>query len=508
MTAMLRSPLLRRGTIRLAVLSLVAAAAAATLRAEDQDAAVKSTRESWQVIYLGDDRIGYAHSTTAPAERDGRKVIRSVSETSLTLKRFGQTLQMTIRSEFEETAGGDLLSFTHVTENPPASSTRMKGRVEGKELHLETKTAGVSRQQTLPWTGDVKAPDYQERTLRDPPLKPGDVRRFKLFVPDLKQATDVRVAADDYQTVKLHDGKSQRLLKVRITQSVLPTLTTRAWLDEQGRTLRSESDLFGLSMITYEVPETVALEEIAGGELDLAINTLVRVRPIRTGHDSRRVVYRLTTPDADPAEFLLSGDTQQMKKLGEHQAELTVTALPIPEKARLRPTAAEYLASSEFLQSQDRRVVDHARRAAAGERDPGAVARRMERYVHEKVDKKNFSTAMATAAEVAERLEGDCTEHAVLLAAMLRAEKIPSRVAVGLVYLPRRNAFAGHMWTEVRLDERWVPLDAMLGKGGIGAAHIKLAESGLSDDGPSPLGTFLPLLKVLGNIQIEIIEAE
>ena len=41
----------------------------------------------------------------------------------------------------------------------------------------------------------------------------------------------------------------------------------------------------------------------------------------------------------------------------------------------------------------------------------------------------------ATAAEVARSREGDCTEHAVLLAALARARGIPARVAMGLVYV-------------------------------------------------------------------------
>jgi transglutaminase-like putative cysteine protease len=124
----------------------------------------------------------------------------------------------------------------------------------------------------------------------------------------------------------------------------------------------------------------------------------------------------------------------------------------------------------------------------------------MEQYVYKELKKKNFSTALASAAEVAKSLEGDCTEHACLLAAMLRVEKIPSRVAVGLVYAERFGAFGGHMWTEAWLDGKWVPLDATLGKGGIGAGHIKLADSSFADEGPSPVTSFVPLMNMLSNV--------
>ena len=75
---------------------------------------------------------------------------------------------------------------------------------------------------------------------------------------------------------------------------------------------------------------------------------------------------------------------------------------------------------------------------------------------------------------MAESREGDCTEHAVLLAALARACGIPARVAIGLVYVDQAGGFGYHMWTEMYLSGHWIPLDATLGQGGIGAAHLKL----------------------------------
>ena len=138
--------------------------------------------------------------------------------------------------------------------------------------------------------------------------------------------------------------------------------------------------------------------------------------------------------------------------------------------------------------------------------EPAKIAIAMEKYVNQKLQNKDFSTALASAGEVARSLQGDCTEHAVLLAAMLRARHIPSRIAVGLVYIEPLAAFGTHMWTEVLLGDRWVPLDATLGLGGIGADRIKLADSSFADNGPSPMTTFLPLLHVLGRIELTVVE--
>ena len=81
---------------------------------------------------------------------------------------------------------------------------------------------------------------------------------------------------------------------------------------------------------------------------------------------------------------------------------------------------------------------------------------------------------------------GDCTEHAVLLAALLKARMIPSRVCHGLVYVELGGSaingqaevdaegnvidsaasgdgqFGWHMWSQALINGHWHDLDATL----------------------------------------------
>ena len=476
------------------------------------DEAQKGFEESWQVIQIGKDRIGYTHSATTRAEKDGRKIIRTESETHMVIKRFGQALNMQTTMRTDETETGEMLSFVFEMKNPPASGTRTVGTVDGTNLRLETSrgsAAAATQKSTIPWDPNVRAPAYQDRMLREAHLKPGDSRSFKVFLPEFNKVTDVKIAAADFVSTSLVDGQQHRLLKVDVTQSVFPTMPLRAYLDETGKALKSEMDFIGNLMATYEVSKEEALESIAGSELDLAVNTLIRVIPIARPYESKVAVYRIQTPDANPADYFVNGGTQQVKPVDEQTIDLTVTAVPFPRN--VQPAAnvpPEFLASTQFIDSKNVKVAEYARQASTGLTDPVRIAMNMEKFVHERLTKKNFSTALATAGEVADTLEGDCTEHAVLLAAMLRARAIPSRIAVGLVYVNGKSCFGGHMWTEALFGDQWIPLDATLGRGGIGATHIKLAESSFADDAPAPITTFVPLLKVLGNMKIDVQRVE
>ena len=126
----------------------------------------------------------------------------------------------------------------------------------------------------------------------------------------------------------------------------------------------------------------------------------------------------------------------------------------------------------------------------------------MRDYVHS----KNFSQAISSASDVVRSQEGDCTEHAVLLAALCRAKGIPARVAIGLVYYGPVQGFAYHMWNEVWIADGWVPIDSTLGRGGIGAGHLKIADSALSS--ASPVSALLPVVEVIGQLELEIVSIE
>ena len=137
-------------------------------------------------------------------------------------------------------------------------------------------------------------------------------------------------------------------------------------------------------------------------------------------------------------------------------------------------------------------------------------------YVSQYITEKNLGVALASASDVARTAQGDCTEHAVLLAAMLRVEKIPSRTVTGLVYVDqfvgKKKIFGYHMWTQAWIkkpgdtEARWVDLDAAM-PGEIDtfdATHIALGHSAMDDkDG---MVDMVNASSVIGRLSIKVIE--
>jgi hypothetical protein len=104
---------------------------------------------------------------------------------------------------------------------------------------------------------------------------------------------------------------------------------------------------------------------------------------------------------------------------------------------------------------------------------------------------------------VCKNREGDCTEHAVLMAAMCRAAGIPSRVAMGLVYMT--GIFGGHAWTEVWIEGRWYGLDATIAAGQLDPLHLTLGRMAMEEGTHG--GEFAAFADVMGGLEIDVREA-
>jgi hypothetical protein len=62
------------------------------------------------------------------------------------------------------------------------------------------------------------------------------------------------------------------------------------------------------------------------------------------------------------------------------------------------------------------------------------------------------------------------------------------------------------MWNEVYVNGRWVALDPSWNQTAVDATHIKVTDSSLA--GVSPFSTFVPLLQVMGKLEIDPIEVQ
>lgn len=468
-------------------------------------------RESWDAIYLQSKRIGHAHQVDEPVVENGIQLVRSTSEVELVAQRFGDRSRLAVKAVSWETPDGKLVRFE--TENQMSGAVvRTTGRVQGNKLEMEVSqpSAGAApTRQTIAWSPDYGGFNAVEQSLRRQPLKPGESRTIHSLEAMVNQIGTNELSARDWENTPVADSQ-RRLLRIdRVGQIAGTTLPSTIWVDEAGEIWKTRMET--MQQETVRTTREEALRPLDEAAIDIGLTSVIHLKqPITHAHSTQEVHYRVEMTDGDPSQLFPASAGQVVRKIGPHTAELVVRAIrpraggPSGPEAPSETAKPADLESNSLIQSDDSRVQEMARDAAGNETDPWKVATRLESYVHRAVKNKNFSQALSSAAEVARSGEGDCTEHAVLLAAMARARGIPARVAMGLVYSDPA-VFAFHMWTELYIGDRWIPLDATLGRGGIGGAHLKIAQSSL--DGADHLASFLPVAQALGRLKIEVISS-
>jgi transglutaminase-like putative cysteine protease len=479
----------------------------------------KVVQDVWNAAHLGGSKAGFVHSQVVEIERNGKKLLRSTLQMELSATRFGSPIKLRMEIGNDETPDGKVTGIVIRHFLGKQQQLLVTGAVEGPELVVTFK-GGMNKEKRIPWNNDVVGLYGQDRLFQN--VKPGDDFSFISFEPTINSTARTQVHVKDYEMVEvLTPGKGtkskKRLLRVEAvpdkieikkdTYLQLPTLV--AWLDKDFQTARSEAEVPGLgNMVLYRTTKEIATR--AGVAPAIGNMSLVRLnKAIAKPYETTSAVYRISLKKGgDPKTAFSTDGRQRVANIKGNSFELHVDA---SEQETADPAAqpgAEFLKTSYFVNSEDALVKKYSRQAVGKEQNPRRKALRISHWVFHHIDKKNYTEAFATSDEAARTLEGDCTEHSVLAAAMCRAAGVPSRTALGLVYADDRSRgpiMAFHMWIEVWLDGKWVPLDPTLGLDSVGATHLKVTDH--SWDQVTDLTPLLPVINVVGRLTIQVISA-
>ncbi|MBI2807450.1 MAG: transglutaminase domain-containing protein [Planctomycetes bacterium] len=483
----------------------------------------KILMDTWEIAFLGDGKAGHVRTTAREYEADGVKLIRTTVELRLRVKRFSDIVEMAMDTGTIETADGTVTAVFMKQYLGKQQRLQVEGTVVGKLLRLTLN--GKTPLKPAPWNSDVVGLYKQQTLLKDRKAKPGEKISFASFEPTINLVLKTEMVVKGYREVALKGSREKRklLLVETIPQKVdfkrgsdkidkiqLPISLT--WFDENFEPVKTEVEVPGLGpLVMYRTTREKALAPAPIAKLtDIGISQLVRLKNrILKPYETAAARYRVTIRnDDDPASTFSRDDRQQVKNVQGNTFELHVKASNLAGGGKEKNAPdAEFLQSSYFITSDDAKVMELSRKAIGEETDPWQKARRIERWVHNNM-RVTAQEALATADHVARTLEGDCTEYAMLTVAMCRAAKVPSRTAIGLIYADVKGApcFAFHMWAEVWVKGRWIPLDATLGKGYVGATHLKITDHSWHDE--RTMTPIFPVIRVVGRVSIEVLGAE
>lgn len=480
--------------------------------------------DDWMEIHMLGGKVGYGHSTMS---RDGDK-IRTAMTMRMRIGRAAQPVEISVTSGTTETLSGKPISFYSET-SASIIKTTTKGTIKDGKVTLVFSQFG-----DIETTYDFEAGSvmtwgqFREGLLRG--FEEGTTYTQRVYSPDLRPdaSMDAVTTVAGMETIEIA-GRRLKARKVTVTMTTrIGPMSLVSYVDTEGSPIKSVMPIAGIGdIVMYRCDEEKALREFVPPEF--FVSSVIRAgRSIDTGR-ARRIKYRITalsqdvqlddlpttgmqtpaSPDGRSVVLVIRRQPYRALTDGSRDGANPARSQPVGP-AGSEPDMSEYLSSNLMMNIEDAELIKLAARAAGGEREPFALADRLRRFVTDYITDKTLDIGFATAGEVCRTREGDCSEHGVLLAALGRIHKLPSRVVVGLAYVPRlgeaRDVFGYHMWTQFFIDERWIDYDAALRETDCSPTHIAFAVSSLKEAGLADLS--LPLIHKIGGIAIEILDID
>ncbi|MFZ4749938.1 MAG: transglutaminase-like domain-containing protein [Phycisphaerales bacterium] len=463
--------------------------------------------EHFYALTLGGHPCG---RTSERVERDGDR-FRTVSTIEMRFVRLGEETRIELSSEFVEDARGE----------PIEATVRQRGAETVRYVFESPRRARVER-------GAVR----EVRELAsDAWLTPREISKF-IEARHAAKASEIRFEALDVQSgfvvtaismkrlgevERAVADRTLRLVQYEVRNSIQPVVAKDLY-DAEAQLCESTTAIGLGDLVSRKTTRAAADECHARASFDLLAGTFVPSPRIPAYETRGALELRLEATAGEMPDLPTEG-SQAFRRVDARAAIVSVDVLRASGEQPGDRSDPRWLKPNELIDSDSapvRALLERARLAA--DASPRDRANALRLLVARHLRDKNMATAFGSASEAAKSRSGDCTEHAVLLAALCRAAGIPARVASGLVYVPdlggKGPGWGWHLWTQALVEPPivagggglgWVDFDATISSEGRGhhPAHILVATSDLSGGATDP--AFSRALSLIGALKVEVL---
>lgn len=465
--------------------------------------------ETWMGVYMQGVKVGYSHSKEFDLVRDGRTYQKSIQESWMRISRLGgNPVEISTKQD----------SLYDVERNPVETTIRTKLSQNETVIKAEVMPGkivffvGGKLTKELSYTEKFDFGVPFDVIIEDNGLIAGMDYTFKILEPLTQSLIDISFKVLQKESVLIL-GEHMSLWHVRTKMTEVFPIVMDEWIDEKGDVWKSVSDAGFLQTTSIRMPKEKALE-LSDKNLDIAFSVLIESN-VEFAHAQKvqKVTFKVSGIPLEKIKDLpFDGVSQILLEIKEDHAliqtrSLVYTgkkAIPFPVKGE---AFAKYLASTTFCQSDDIEVEKVAKDIVGDERNSWVASKKIAEWVSREME-PNYDVGFASAKEILENREGDCSEHTVLMVALCRSVGIPARAAVGVMY--GQGIFAYHMWPEVYvgewvgLDAKWLAVDKQSGEYYTDATHIKLGDSALDVGIFQDMGQAMS--EVIGKLKLEVLE--
>lgn len=476
---------------------------------ETRDEKTAPVKEVWMGVYMKGVKVGYSHSREFDLVQEEKAFQRSIQESFMKVSRLGSN-PVEIRTAQD--------SLYDAYRNPVETTIRTKLSLSETVIKAEVKPdrivfySGDKITKELPYTEKFHFGVPLENIIEEDGLITGKKYTFKILEPLTQSLIDISFEVFQEESVLLL-GEQMSLWHVRTKMTEVFPIVMDEWIDDKGEIWKSVSDAGFLQTTSIRMPKEKALE-LSEENLDIAFSMLIKSNiEFPRPQEVQSVTFKVSGIPLEKLRGLpFDGRSQKLLELKEDHALIQTQSLVFAEKEAAsfpfeEEEFARYLSSTTFCQSDDPDVKEIAKAIVGDERNAWVAAKEIAEWVAREME-PNYDVGFASAEEILENREGDCSEHTVLMVTLCRSVGIPARAAVGVMY--GEGIFAYHMWPEVYvgewvgLDAKWLAVDIRSGEYYTDATHIKLGDSALDEGIFQEMGR--AMAEVIGNLTLEVLK--
>ncbi|MCS7468893.1 transglutaminase-like domain-containing protein [Stieleria sp. ICT_E10.1] len=417
------------------------------------------------------DSVQFAAATEAAYSRNERLIFRTGKAS------FVRRITLTS----VESVDGALKSFQSEVHAGPISSTA-RGTRGPQKLAIELSSDSGQETLQLDWPAETRGLFALEQTLRRRVIETGETRRLPVLMPSLQSIGLIELHCTGDASVPMFDGTYQTLREVDVStfRDGQQVDSLVVWIDEQGviqKTLH-----LGLRLESFRTDRASA-DELFRRPDDRRVHFSV-TGSLRADADPTEVAFVVSDPsrstseddsgefrpvDADGADVVLLPAVagQSVKRSGDAVQVMVSTQAKTPTGFEADRSVAEPIdtAASTLLDIRHPSVTRMA--GAIGELPIQELAEQLARLAQNDLSLIPQGE-LRPASAIIRSGQGGEMDHAVLIAALLRARQIPARVVFGLTRSEAtgssaENRVTMHLaaWVVASIEGRWISIDPM-----------------------------------------------
>lgn len=453
--------------------------------------------EIWELSFLGQRPVGTSSRIYQKSRGLDGDVIRvemnSISRVSIAGKTSLQRLQLIT----QELPNGQILRLDGSLQVGDVNN-RFSGIVADDQLRIDMNTGGRPLRTNITWLDDFRGPFAVEQSLLRRPMSQSEIRLVKNFDPMIGRMVEAELEYKGSSRSPTMIQGSIELQEISVTQRDGDQLVkSTLWTDSSGEPMKSYFP--GLDIRVFRVTENESIDFTRQSEwlvalvpiLDIGSNEKSTSPVEKKMAQAETVSFRVVHNKEDPFVSLSRKTNQSIKSLDARSAQVTFHRTP--EGVQLEGIEAEegpreeWTAATKWVDFKSNRwqafrnsIVTPALRNGLSER---AKAIALRDALCAAIKPWKGEQQIRTIETFLPDLSCNATEHALLLAHLLRDQGIPTRLALGYKVEESNENFIGVLdcWLEAYDGKHWFAIDESEVEEAVWAGRIKVQESDFKD---------------------------